>query len=197
MSNIYDLIKSTTRQGPSFFQLHFFVIGKEPTLQSKMHKCLEEIGQRHAAIQNVELEIEELNDVIELHQLDIKRADRRFQAEEREIRIRQINRKIKSTVTHIQTLKDKIDAWQDEIKFLSGLFEQIADKVDLKNWNDYDVQLEYWNEKMAQEIRQRLIMNVPVDIELIKTTLSLPDSAPIKQHLLEHAQEQKPALRDK
>lgn len=176
----------------SHFQLCYFVIGKEPTNQAKMHRCLEEIKDRQNTISGIEMEIEELNDVIELYRIDIKKKSL-LDTEEKEIRIRQVQRKIKSNLNHVESLKEKIKIWESEIKFLNEMLEQISKKTSLRNWNDYDVQLEYWSEKMAQEIRQRLILNAPVDIEVIKTTLSLPDSAPIKQQLLEHVK----ALKEK
>lgn len=174
------------RPGPSFFQLNFFVVGKEPTLQAKMHKCLQEIKDRQAAIQAVEFEIDELSDVNALFSIDIKKAIKRFQAEEREIRVRQIKRKMQANEIQIATLHAKMDAWREEIKFLQNLYDQIEKHVPLKPWDDYEVQMEYWSEKMAQEIKSRLMMNAPVDIEVIKTAMALPDQAPIKRQLLDH-----------
>jgi len=46
---------------------------------------------------------------------------------------------------------------------------------------------------MSQEIKSRLLLNAPVDIEVIKTAMALPDQAPIKRQLLEHM-EKKPLL---
>lgn len=188
LDTVDDLLQNMARPGPTFFQLNFFVIGKEPTLQAKMHRCLQEIKERRNAIKSVELEIDELQDVNSLHALDLKRANKRFQAEEREIRSRQIKRKMTANETQIETLRGKVEAWTEEIKFLKNLYDQMAEHVELKSWDDYDVQLEYWSEKMSQEIKSRLVLNAPVDIEVIKTAMALPDQAPIKRQLLEHVE---------
>src|ERR1019366_5665644 len=102
------------------------------------------------------------------------------------IHVRQINRKRKANEKQIESLKVKISTWTEEINFLKHLYDQIIEHVPLKSWDDYDVQLEYWSEKMAQEIKSRLLLNAPVDIEVIKTAMALPDQAPIKKQLLEH-----------
>jgi len=81
---------------------------------------------------------------------------------------------------------------------LKDLYFQIESVVPLKPWDDYEVQLEYWSEKMSQEIKSRLIMNAPVDIEVIKTAMALPDQSPIKKQLLDHIKvQEKKALTDK
>jgi hypothetical protein len=179
--------EAETRSGPTDFQLNFFVIGKEPTIQAKMHKCLQEIKERKNAILNVELEIEETNDVNALLSLDLNKMDK-MKAEEREIRQRQIKRKMRANDRHIENLQTKITSWKAEINFLQHLFNQMEELVPLKNWTDFDVQLEYWSEKMAQEIKSRLLMNAPIDMEVIKTAMALPDQSPVKKQLLEHVQ---------
>ncbi len=185
MKEIDELLSKMSRSGPTFFQLNFFVIGKEPTLQAKMHKCLQEIKERRNSIKSVELEIDELQDVNSLFELDKSKQKN----EEGIIRVRQIDRKIQANKAQIENLKGKIHSWTEEIKFLKHLYDQIEIKVPLKSWDDYDVQLEYWSEKMAQEIRSRLLLNAPVDIEVIKTAMALPDQAPIKKQLLDHVKE--------
>lgn len=171
--------------GPTFFQLQFFVIGKEPTNQAKLHKCIQEINDRKRSMRNVELEIEELLDINTLHNMDIDRL-KTVTAIEKDIKIRQIERKIKANELQIESLKKNKENWEEEIKFIQSMYDQISTKEQLKPWNNYDVQLEYWSEKIANEIKSRILMNSPVDIEVIKTAMSLPDQAPIKKQLLDH-----------
>lgn len=192
MKDAEELLSKATRSGPTFFQLNFFVIGKEPTNQAKMHKCLQEIKERTNTIKSVELEIAEVQDNIALLELDIKFLEKSKTKEQDQIHIRQIKRKISANMSHLEALQSKIETWHAEINFLKHLFDQIAKVIPLKPWDDYEVQLEYWNEKMTQEIRSRLIMNAPVDIEVIKTAMSLPDAAPIKQQLLEYIEKSLP-----
>jgi chromosome segregation ATPase len=177
MKEIEELV-SKSSQGPSTFQLRYFVIGKEPTAQAKMHKCIEEMRVRLTAINQTKSEIEEVTDNIEiLHQ----------NSETSEIAMRQIGRKIRSATRHLEGLHERIKVWQFEIDFLKEEFDKIEKKVPLQEWNSFEVQLEYWNEKLSQDIRNRMMMNLPVDAEVIKTVLALPDAAPIKRQLVEHA----------
>jgi chromosome segregation ATPase len=167
---IEELLKNSQMGSPTFFQLNYFVIGKEPTPQSKMHKCIEEIRDRYKAIKNIKFEIDELKD--------------------------QVDRKIDSNIEQIEFLKSKIDSYEKEIKFLKELFDQINERVPLKPWDDYNVQLEYWNAKMTQEINTRAIMGLPADLETIKLIAALPDQMPIKKQLLSHI-EKKTLPKDK
>lgn len=177
--NIEELIKKSS-QGPSTFQLRYFVIGKEPTAQAKMHKCIEEIKYRMGAINQTKSEIEDMVDNIELLKM------KEFGISPSEIEIRQNERKTNAAMRHLEGLHEKIKTWEAEVNFLKEEFDLIEKKIPLKEWNSFEVQLEYWNEKLSQEVRQRMIMNLPIDSEIIKTVLALPDGAPIKKQLVEH-----------
>jgi seryl-tRNA synthetase len=193
MMEIEELLKNSQMGSPTFFQLNYFVIGKEPTPQSKMHKCIEEIRDRYKAIKNIKFEIDELKDQNELLSLSLIEVKT---SKDYEIRIRQVDRKIDSNIEQIEFLKSKIDSYEKEIKFLKELFDQINERVPLKPWDDYNVQLEYWNAKMTQEINTRAIMGLPADLETIKLISALPDQMPIKKQLLSHI-EKKTLPKDK
>ena len=62
------------RNRHTFFQLRYFVLGKEPTVQSRLRKCLVELRARQESIENLRLSIEEAKDDIELANIDIKRS---------------------------------------------------------------------------------------------------------------------------
>lgn len=183
---ILELLKNKDKAGPSFFQLNFFVVGKEPTAQAKMHRCIQEIRERYNANKNIKLEIEELKDQIELHRISLD--DKDIPHRKREIRNRQIKRKVEAIQTQIEGLESKMNSYEEEIKFIKTLFDKINEKTPLKPWDDYSVQLEYWNEKLTQDIHTRFIMGAPIDLETVKTIVSLPDHLPIKKQLLEHVE---------
>ena len=197
LDEVDNLLQKMARPGHTFFQLNYFVIGAEPTAQAKMQKCLSEIKARRDSIDAILLEIEEIEDLNSLLHLDLKRSDNKFQAEEREIRVRQVKRKIEANRRHLHELHQKADCWLEEINFLKYLYDQIAEQHPIRAWEDYDVQLEYWNEKLAKEIRERLLLNVAVDINTIKTVLSLPNQAAAKKELLQLAEVAKKQLSDK
>lgn len=193
MIEIEELLKNTQMGSPTFFQLNYFVIGKEPTPQAKMHKCIEEIRDRYRAIKNIKFEIEELKDQNEIMSLNLAEIEAK---KDYEIRIRQADRKMDANAEQVEYLKAKIDSYEKEIKFLKELFDQINERVPLKPWDDYSVQLEYWNAKMTQEINTRAVMGLPADLETIKLIIALPDQMPIKKQLLSHI-EKKTLPKDK
>jgi hypothetical protein len=170
------LKKSGIVERHTFFQLNFFVIGKEPTVQAKIHRCLEEMKSRKNSIEAIKLEIEELSDKKDLLIL---------QKPENEIINRQLQRKINSTDNSIHNLGDKLKCYEEELQFFYQAYQQLVVKEPRKDWDDLGVQLEYWNAKLGQDIRARLIMNQPIDVELVKTIMSLPDKVPVKQQLVE------------
>jgi hypothetical protein len=180
------LLDNIAPSGPTFFQLTYFVVGQEPTAQARMRRCLEEMKSRRNMTKAASLEIEEANDVNNLHRLDIRRAASRYEDEqERAIRIKQLKRKIISNDRHIKDLEDKIKGWIIEINFLRECYEKISSEESLKPWNDYGVQLEYWNAKLTKDIKSKLLLKNSVDIMTLETALALPDNAPIKQQLEE------------
>lgn len=193
MIEIEELLKNTQMGSPTFFQLNYFVIGKEPTPQSKMHKCIEEIRDRYRAIKNIKFEIEELKDQNEIMTFGLAEIQAK---KDYEIRVRQVDRKIDANTEQIEFLKSKIGSYEKEIKFLKELFDQINERVPLKPWDDYGVQLEYWNAKITQEINTRAVMGLPADLETIKLIAALPDQMPIKKQLLSHV-EKKTLPKDK
>ena len=72
MEEMRDLLsQQEISQRHSYFQLKYFLIGKEPTYQSKMWQCLRELRNRVESLDNMSLEIDELKDKIEI--LDISK----------------------------------------------------------------------------------------------------------------------------
>jgi len=181
------LLENVAPPRHTLFQLQFFVVGKEPTLQAKMHRCLEELKSRRNMVQAASLEIEETNDVNALHEIEIHKlgSSAFIDEEEREIKIRQIKRKISANNTHSEELKAKILAWKEEMDFFIECFEMLSKQEPIRPWDDYHVQLEYWNEKTLQEIKRCVLLKKPVDMEQIRLILSLPDEAPVKKQMLE------------
>ena len=66
MEEMRDLLsQQEISQRHSYFQLKYFLIGKEPTYQSKMWQCLRELRNRVESLDNMSLEIDELKDKID------------------------------------------------------------------------------------------------------------------------------------
>ena len=67
------MVEQAPENRHSYFQLKYFVIGKEPTLQAQMWQCLRELQARKETIDSLALEIEDTKDQIEL--LDVEKEE--------------------------------------------------------------------------------------------------------------------------
>lgn len=181
----YDLPNRHT-----FYQLKHFVIGKELTIQSKLQKCIKEIDARKDAVRDMILSIEEAQDDIKLIELKIKSINKKktkssINEEFKRINIRKLNRKKQNLINNIKSIKKKKNDSEEEIKFLMAMFYEIEKIENLKPYDDMQSNIEFWNENFSQELKLRVLLQRPLDIELVKCILSLNNNAPIKQELIQ------------
>lgn len=188
---IQNALKSPVVDRHSFFQLKYFVIGKEPTNQSKMWRCLREIETRDASLKTINLELEEAKDQLNLMRIeienmeeDIKAANDRRTVEKLEIFIRQKNRKIEKTKAAMEEAVNRKKSIAEEASFFLTALEAIKKVEPLKEFDDLEAQTEYWSEKLRQELNIRGLLSQPVDVELMKTVLALDDKTALKQDVL-------------
>lgn len=194
MKAVDDALMASCPDRNTFFQFNFFNLGKEPTIQGKIHACLNELKGRRDSLRAMELELTNAGDQIELLGLEKKRVEAKFPEEEWDIRRRMIDRKIVGTQDQILKLREKQAAIEEEVQFFLSAFKQLAAKEAPRPWDDFDVQLQYWNARYAQEMRTRIIMGLPPDLNTVKCVMQLPDSAPIKAELLQVIREREKKL---
>jgi hypothetical protein len=182
---IDDIIKIPERH--SFFQLEYFVIGKEPTIQSKLWRCIREIKSRKDTLSAMELQLEKMNDELEFLHLQkpepyngVVELDKKKAA----IAMRDFVRRDKSMQHDIEAIIEKQKETKAEMDFLFENYKKLEQIEKLKPWDNYDVQQEYWNQKLTQELNMKLLFRSNIDTELLKTILSLEDSTPIKVQTL-------------
>jgi hypothetical protein len=164
----------------SLFQLKYFVIGKEHTHQSKLWRCLTEIESRKDQLENINLELEDIKDQIEL--LKLEEIPYRNEAEQK-IRTRIKERKILKITKNADKIAQKQEEIVRELIFFVEAYESLEKIEPLKPYDDIDVQTEYWNEKISQELNLRMLIGRGLDIEVVKTALSLNDKAPVKKEI--------------
>jgi hypothetical protein len=172
MDKVSDIICDTPNRH-TFFQLKFFVIGKEPTHQAKLHRCVEELKARKQQVESIYMEIAELKDKNELMSIENVSND---------IQKRMIDRRIQHNIKTIDDLENKVKNIEEEMTFFVESFYDLSKIEKMKNWEDLEVQTQYWNAKLSEEISYRMLMQLPIDMEIIKTVLALPD-APIKNQI--------------
>ena len=199
---IDEILKTGAVGRHSIFQLKYFIVGKEPTHQSKMWRCLSEIESRNEQIQSIADEKLDLNDQIEL--TNIKKAKLikiltntdveelgcptikldELETKELNIKINALDRKINKLSKSKAKIDKKLKEIQEEIIFFTEAYLSLEKKEVLRPFDDMNSQIEYWNEKISQDLNLRMLLGKPLDIEMIKTALALNEKAPIKQEVL-------------
>lgn len=191
MSNeIYEetkeiLNKNQTCYRHTFFQLKHFVLGKELTTQSKIQKCLKEMEARFDSITNMNLSIEDIKDDIKLIELKIinlnnKKTKIQINNEYKEIQIRKLNRKKIGIINTLENLLKKKKEAEEEMAFFLSAFKQLEKIEPVKGHDDLNSNIEFWNENLSQELQLRLLLQKPLDLELVKCILALNKDAPIR-----------------
>lgn len=186
--NLQEAGMKAPKPRTSLFQLKYFVIGKEPTWQGKMWKCLTEIRSNMQGILEMKDQIEDIKDDMKIHELDflsIATVETEEPKKTRmEIQRRKWDRKKRNYQRSLNKLERNLNCAYEESEFLLGLFEAINKEVELKCFDDEEAQSEYWNAKVKEEIDLRMLMQSPTEFDLVKTALSLPDDLPIKKQMI-------------
>ena len=218
MSNNVELFKKIDKvleKAPenrhSYYKLKYFVIGKEHTTQAQLWQCLRELQSRKETIETLELQIADIKDEIELINLDYEK----FYAEEvvyqntklnsickkeKEIKIRKLKRKEESLLKNINKLERKLEFTVQEARFFYQAFEALEKIESLKDYDDYEVQKEFWEAKISEEINLRVLMRQPIPPDVLKTALSLHETSEVKERtikLLENTKSQMIAEKEK
>ena len=199
VKEINDVIqKQEINSRHSYFQLKYFLIGKEPTLQSKMWQCLRELKTRNESITNMDLELEELKDKLKILDIGVRRLRRDMETvkiedkishelyvEECEIKIRQLIRQSKSVENSINDILERKRCVLDESRFFLVTYQNMAQNEPLRHFDDLEAQKEYWHEKLTQKVNLKMLTQGSVDAELVETIVALPDDIKIKQQTLQ------------
>lgn len=184
LTNKYNLPNRHT-----FFQLKHFVIGKEITIQSKLQKCIKEIDARKDALRDMILSIEETEDDVKLIDLKIKSINKKkiksnLHKEFKEINLNKLNRKKESLINNINSIKKRKIDCEEEIQFLMAMFCEIEKLEPVLPYDDLKTNIEFWNQNFSQELKLRILLQKPLDFELVKCILALNNDIPIKQELV-------------
>lgn len=210
---IEEVLEKAPESRHSYFQLKYFVLGKEPTTQAQMWQALRELQTRKETIDSLEINIEDTVDNIEM--LEVQREKdkhmifRSFQCPElpKEIKDKEWAIKERQHARQKETLKKTLKqlekrlqfAWQ-EARFFLQAFEALSKIEPLKDYDDLESQKEYWNERVTQHINLKSLLQQPLDIEIVQTALALPSDSPIKiqtVNTLHHIEGQMNRLKDR
>lgn len=177
----------------SLFQFQCFILGKEPTTQGKLHQCLMELKSRRDSLAAIDLEIAEQEDRLALIDISLHRKltsliEDEFTEKEKGILIRQTDRAKTATLDHLDKICRTRKNLEEECLFFISAFDQLSKRESLKQWDDPEVQKEYWNEKLRAEVNIRLLLRQLPDMETMRSIMSLHDDSPLKRKTIEMLQ---------
>lgn len=181
--DLLDKLEVSNRH--TFFQLKHFVLGKELTTQSKMQKCLKETEARLDSINGMILSLDETKDDIKLIDLKIlnlikKKLKKDINKQYRDIQIRKLERKKMALFNSLEGLNKKLKETEEEVAFFTSAFKQLEKIEPLKRYDDPESNQNFWNENFGQELQLRLLLQKPLDLELVKCILALNKESPIR-----------------
>lgn len=180
----------------SYFQLKYFVVGKEPTIQSKMWRCIRELSARRDSLNAMDLELVDTKENIELVEIEIARLKgtkfdpaaeewvRDLGRKEIDIRIKKKERQKLALEESLANLNKKQKETEEEATFFIKSFEALQRIEPLKPFDDVQEQTKYWNEKLTQLINLKVLLHLPLDTELVQTILSLSDDCGVKTEMV-------------
>lgn len=174
----------------SFFQLNHFIIGKEPTIQSKLWQCIREINSRIETIESYKEEILTAEENYQILYLKIEKYNEylskkisEYKKKVLEIKLKKLKRNYEKKDSILQKLNNKLESINEELNFFVKSFIEIEKIEKLKKFDDLKSQSEYWSAKLGNDLNLRFLLNLPTDIELCKTILSLPENSVVKKQL--------------
>jgi hypothetical protein len=199
LSEVNELLQHEPTQRHSYFQLKYFLIGKEPTIQSKMWQCLRELKNRKDSLQSMDLEIAETNDKLLLLDINIQKLEHSIKElsaqpvttmnelsiQEWKINIRQLERQKTAHLESLNQIEERKKWTAEESRFFIETFKSLIKIEDLKHFDDFESQMNYWNEKLTQKINLKMLTSGHIDSELIETVVALPEETPIKKQTLQ------------
>lgn len=173
----------------TFFQLKHFILGKEITTQSKLQKCLRELEARIDSMKSMILSMEETKDDIELINLKLINLEKKKEKSDinkkyKEIQIRKLNRKKIALLTSLDNINKKLHETEEESVFFLEAYKQLEKIEPLKSYDDQESNQNFWNENFSQELQLRVLLQKPLDLELVKSILALNKESPVRVELV-------------
>jgi len=181
---------SDLKERHSFFQLNHFIVGKEPTLQSKLWQCTREINARIETVDSYKEEILISEENYEILSLKIDRYKTLIEKESCTYKRKILEIKLKKMIRNydrkdfvFKKINDKLKSVNEELDFFVKTFMEIEKVEKLKSFDDVESQNQYWSAKLGNDLNLRFLLNIPTDLELCKTILALPDISIVKKQL--------------
>jgi hypothetical protein len=173
----------------TFYQLKHFVLGKEVTTQAKMWKCVREIDARLGSAKSIIRGMEEAEDDLRIlalkdEILEKKKAKSVLHREYKEIRRRKLKRSRLALEESLADMRKRLSETEDEMRFFLGAYRQMESLEPLRPHDDPEANADYWDQNFAQELQLRMMLQRPLDVELVKCILALDEGSTTRKDLV-------------
>jgi hypothetical protein len=206
LTKVESILKSSELpERHTSFQIEKFIIAKEPTIQGQLWQIVREVRARYESLEAMELQLKDMEDdaaIIDIRivRLHGKTFSDELQNKEKEIRIRKLERSRTSLSASREKLMLKMRYVMEELRIFVHAFDHLSKTEKMKPLDDVQSQRQYWNEKFAEELNLRLLLNGRLDAELVRSVMVFDDAMPVKKQLaatLESAQRMQIERRDR
>ncbi len=182
-------------QKHSNFQIKNFMIGKEVTETAKLWQCVRELSSRKESLESLGQEIELLSDNIELQIIkiqkisikDIKLSEHTqlndLNLRKKDIVLRKEKRQLVIMQNNLEKLNQRKISILSECKEIIDIFNELLANTEFKEFDDDNAQIEFWNAKMRGELNLHAMMGFSPSLELVRSTLALPDTCETKLNM--------------
>lgn len=121
---------------------------------------------------------------LKVSSLEKKKPKEALDREHMEIQKRKLGRKKEMLLDSIEEMKQKMKETEEETEFFIRAFEQLEQIEPLRTHDDPEANAEFWNENFMQDLRLRLMLQKPIDLELVKCILALEPESPVRKEVV-------------
>lgn len=173
----------------TFYQLKHFVLGKEITTQAKMWKCLRELEARLGSAKSIVNGMQEAEDDLKIldirtQVLEKKKSKSALHREYKEIRKRKLERRRLALEESVSDMRKRLAETEEEMSFFLGAYRQLEAIEPLRPHDDPEANALYWDQNFAQELQLRMMLQRPLDTELVKCILAMHEGSAVKKEMV-------------
>lgn len=173
----------------TFYQLKHFVLGKEVTTQAKMWKCIRELEARLGSARSILNGVAEAEDDLKIldiraQVLEKKKSKSPLHREYKEIRRRKLDRRMLALRESVSDMHRRLSETEEEMRFFLGAYRQMEAMEPLRPHDDPEANASYWDQNFAQELQLRMMLQRPLDTELVKCILAMHEGSAVRGELL-------------
>ena len=84
----------------------------------------------------------------------------------------------------MKEMEQKIKETEEETSFFLSAYQQLEKIEPLTRHDDPAANAEFWNENFSQELQLRILLQKPLDIDLVKCILALDEGSLVRREMI-------------